>query len=387
MNIRISAAATSYLRRLDAKGRTEGKEIHAYALGGREEDEVRIIRFISAGRPRASGAMVEPDFAASAKALLPHLERGEHLLGEAHSHLSLIGPSSGDLRTLADISDQYPGYLCLVIAPKHQISAHTVEDGRAIAHTVTSEEYPLLDPKSVQAKNALVIGAGSGLAAAALPLCKIGFRAITIADRDTVEARNLQRHFATTRDIGKAKVNVFKRFVLKRTTSRIRTINAALTSETRARFEKEIKKHDVIINATGHPVVSRTLSHLARQASKPVVHAGVFERGSGGFVFLDLPNGPCYSCLFPLNLAPEADDAETMRTLTEQYGLTEDELSAQLGLWMDVNVIASIQIKVLLEYLKGKTTPHLYLIENDRVTIEQHTIGQREDCICTGGNE
>jgi molybdopterin/thiamine biosynthesis adenylyltransferase len=334
--------------------------------------------------------MIQPDYAASATALMPYLESGAELLGEAHSHLLLVGPSGGDLRTLADISDEYPGYLCIVIAPgapECVISAHTVEDGRPVEHTVIREEYPLLDARLVETQEAFVVGGGSGLGAGALQLCKFGFRTITIADADNVEGRNIERHFATIKDIGKPKVEVFRRFVRGRTKSRIRTITAALTSDTRPRFAAEIRRHDVVINATGHPVVSRTLSYLARQSGKPVVHAGVFARGSGGFVFLDLPGAACYSCLFPLHLAPEADDAETMRTLTEQYGLTEAELSAQLGLWMDVNVIASIHVKVLLEYLKGKTNPNLYLIDNERVSIEHHNIEQGNDCICTGGNE
>jgi hypothetical protein len=131
-------------------------------------------------------------------------------------------------------------------------------------------------------------------------------------------------------------------------------------------------------------VVSNRLSSLARQAQRPVVHAGVFPRGSGGFVFLDTPGAACYACLFALHLDATAEDEDTMRTLKEQYGLTEDQLNAQLGLWADVHLVASLHVKVLLEHLKGTTTSNLYLIDNERLTITDHHIAPRSTCICTG---
>jgi molybdopterin/thiamine biosynthesis adenylyltransferase len=385
MTITISPSAARYLRRLAEQGRRRGVEVQAYALGNTTGAGVHIEHFVSAGTPRASGAMIEPDFTASAQAIAPYQQRGFDVLGEAHSHLSLIGASAGDIKTLRDVSTHYPGYLCLVTAPGPTITAHSIEDGAAVEHAVVAQEYRL-DTNAVRRMNVLQLGLGSGGSALTPQLCKLGLHTITVADNDVLEGRNLERHLATTQDIGKAKVDVFKRFARGRTTSRIRTIRHPLTSETRALFEKEFARADCVINAMGHPVASRTASHLGHTTGTPVIHAAVFEEASGGFVFLDLPEGACYSCLYPLNLAPAADDAQTLATLTEQYGFSEDELSAQLGLWTDINVVAALQAKVFLDFLKGKTMPNLYVVDNDHNTVAQHMIPQREGCICQGGN-
>lgn len=385
MTITISPSAARYLRRLAAQGRRRGVEVHAYALGNTTTSGVHIEHLVSAGKPRASGAMIEPDFAAAAEAIAPFQERGFDVLGEAHSHLDLVGPSAGDLRTLRDISPHYPGYLCLVIAPGPMITAHSIENGAVVEHMVVPQEYRL-DTDAVRHMDVLQLGLGSGGSALTPQLFKLGLRTITVADNDVLEARNLERHLAAKQDIGKPKVDVFKRFARGRTTSRIRTIQHAITSETRRLFEEEFARASCVINAMGHPVASRTASHLGHTTNTPVIHAAVFEEASGGFVFLDLPHGACYSCLYPLNLSPEADDAQTLATLTEQYGVSEDDLSAQLGLWTDINVIAALQAKVFLDFLKGKTTPNLYIIDNDHNTITPHHIPQREGCICKGGN-
>ena len=203
--------------------RAAGTEVHAYALGHRKGNDIRIEHFVSAGTPRASAAMIEPDFSESAKAVTPYLQAGLSLLGEAHSHLSLVGASTGDLHTLASISDQYPSYLCIVIAPgkpDQVITAHTVEGGAALAHTVIIEEYKLLDPRTTGALDMLFLGWGSGGAAATPSIFKLGFRTITAADTDVVEPRNIERHLAATSDVGKPKVDVFKRFARGRTSSR-----------------------------------------------------------------------------------------------------------------------------------------------------------------------
>lgn len=388
MTVRIAASVFATLLRLFAAAVARGVEMHAYAVGSRARDMARVEAFVSVPAARASAAIVQPDYGEAGRALEPYLADGLHVLGEVHSHLSFVGPSSGDIRTLHEISDAFPGYLCLVIAPGRDapvITAHSVINSALKEHAVITEEYLLLDRGTVATKQLFVIGAGSGTAAALPQLLKFGFAVITIADEDILEERNIDRHLADRAAIGTPKVASVDAFAAGRTTSRIRTLQLALRDATVGRFEREIVQHDVIFNGTGHPLASRRLSHLAQKHRKPVVHAGVFPRGSGGFVFLDTPEGPCYSCLFDLHLDATADDAETMQTLTLQYGLTEAQLSAQLGLWPDVNMIASLHVKVLLEYLKGTNRHNLYLVDNEHLTIERRTIARRSTCICNGG--
>jgi molybdopterin/thiamine biosynthesis adenylyltransferase len=387
MTIRIAASALVLLLRLFAQALARGIEMHAYALGRRTSEGVRIEEFVSVRTAQAAATIVQPDYGDAARALAPRLANGLHVVGEIHSHLHLVGPSSGDVRTLHELSGSFPAYECLVIAPGKRtptITAHAVIDGKLVEHQVVLEEYALLDRKAVAKQKLLIIGNGSGTAAATPSLLKFGFDEITVADPDRFEERNIDRHLADHDAIGTPKVEYFERFAAGRTTSRIRTLQLALSASTIDTFAREVARHDILFNGTGHPAVSARLSYLARQYEKPIVHGGVFPRGSGGFVFLDTPGAACYSCLFDLQLQPTADDAETMRTLTTQYGLTDDQLAAQLGLWPDVAVIASLHVKVLLEYLKGKATHNLYLVDNEHVTIERHNVAQRATCICTG---
>lgn len=390
MTVRIAGSVLSTLLRLFTAALARGVEMHAYAVGRRVDDVSRVEAFVSVPPAKASAAIVQPDYGEAGLALEPYLADGLHVLGEVHSHLSFVGPSGGDIRTLHEISDAFPGYLCLVIAPGRDapvITAHSVIDGALKEHAVINEEYSLLGRSAVATKQLFIVGAGSGTAAALPQLLKFGFAGITIADEDILEERNIDRHLADRAAIGTPKVANFEAFAAGRTTSRIRTLQLALRDATVGRFEREITQHDVIFNGTGHLLASRRLSHLARRHQKPVVHAGVFPRGSGGFVFLDTPRSACYSCLFELHLDATADDAETMATLTRQYGLTEEQLSAQLGLWPDVNMIASLHVKVLLEYLKGTNRHNLYLIDNEHLTIEHRTIARRSTCICNGGTQ
>jgi len=197
----------------------------------------------------------------------------------------------------------------------------------------------------------------------------------------------LERHIADRSAIGKSKTSYLKRFARGRTTTVIRALRMSIDATTQREFEREVRANDIILNATGDPLASLRISNTARPYKKPVVHAGVGARGRRGFVFLELPDGPCYADAQQLDVHTISDDNATMRLLREQYGYTEEELSAQVGLWADVNTIAALQLKVLVEYLKGKTPYNLYTIDNEHLTIERRTIAQREGCICKGGEQ
>jgi hypothetical protein len=77
-----------------------------------------------------------------------------------------------------------------------------------------------------------------------------------------------------------------------------------------------------------------------------------------------------------------------METLTKQYGYNEAELHAQLGLWADVNITASLQAKVLVEYLKyGTRQRNLLLVDNHHITLTQHEVAKDPSCVaCNGGS-
>jgi molybdopterin/thiamine biosynthesis adenylyltransferase len=320
--------------------------------------------------------------------IAPYLDAGLEVVGEWHRHDDLPRPSGGDVRTLREIEAQFPGYLCVITSTsgdgKSVTTAHSLEAEKLVQHTVVVERYEVLSRELTRGKSLLILGAGSGEAATFPQTLKLGFRRMTIIDPDRFEERNFERHIADDRAIGKSKAAYLKRFARGRTMSTVRALQFRIDASTQPQLEREIQEHDVILNATGDPFASLRIDHAARRYGKTVIHAAVFSRGRGGFVFIARPDGACYADAQQLDVRTISDDAATMRLLREQYGYTEEELAAQVGLWADVTMVSALQLKILVEYLKGKATNNLYIIDNEHLTIEQRTIAQRERCICKG---
>jgi hypothetical protein len=245
--VRVRAAAFALLRRLFLAGLARGLEVHAYALGRRTEDGVVVTDFVATPVADASSVFVAPDYGAAALQCAPYFARGLVLLGEVHSHVAgPVGPSGGDVQTLRAIAPAFPGYLCMVITSE-VLTAHAIQHENLLAHDVIIEEYALLARQDITDKKLLIVGAGSGIAAAALPLLKLGFGTITIADADLLEARNLERHFADNRLIGRSKVAAFQRFAHGRTTATVRALPLALNAQTSETFRHEIHRHDIVL--------------------------------------------------------------------------------------------------------------------------------------------
>lgn len=390
MEVRFTESADeqrAYLTRRAVARRTES---HAYLLGRRTRAGVCIEHVIRPGTPVEEVAMTRPDYGAAGEALMPYLDAGFEVVGEWHRHDNLPRPSGGDVQTLRDIEEQFPGYLCVITSTtgeRQLTTAHSLEHGRLVDHTIAVTRYDVLQRAATRDHSLFIAGAGSGLAGTFPQLLKLGFKGITISDPDVFEERNLDRHIADRSAIGKSKTDYLKRFARGRTKSTVRALQLRIDASTQPQLEREIQAHDVVLNATGDPLASLRLDAIARRYGKTVIHAGVYAHGRGGFVFIAHRDGACYADAQQLDVRTVADDNATMRVLREQYGYTEEELAAQVGLWADVTTVATLQLKVLVEHLKGKATNNLYIIDNEQVTIEQRTIARRSTCICNGGNQ
>jgi molybdopterin/thiamine biosynthesis adenylyltransferase len=369
---------------------SRGTETHAYLLGERSRREIIITTVLRAGRPVELAAMTQPDYGASAVAMQPYLDRGLLLLGEAHRHPGLIGPSTGDRLMLLAIPDLFRHYLCVVVATfpddrKPVVTAHSVVDGRIVEHDVRiiTSPYPALLPASVGEERVLHFGAGSGAALVLLQVAKFNVGLLTIADDDVFELRNLERTIVDKTALGKNKAVVLTRFLRPRTSARVRALPLHVGHDTMDQVDAQVRRHSLVLNGTGDPIGSVRISQSCVRNRTVCIHAGAFARAAGGFVFLQTPDGPCYECLYDFDLASAPDDRETMETLTRQYGFNEQELHAQTGLWADVNTIAAVAAKVTQDYLKyglDPRRPNLYLIDNHHLSIKQLTVQRRPDC-------
>jgi len=389
MDVTFTETADEQRAYLTRRAVAKGTESHAYLLGRRTNGNVRIEIVIRPGNPLKEVARTRPDYAAAGPAIAPYLDAGLNVVGEWHRHDSLPRPSGGDVRTLREIEEQFPGYLCIITSTFHDdraplTTAHSISSGILVEHTVHVERYEVLGRETTREWSVLMTGAGSGGAAMFPQLIKLGLKCLTIIDPDTFEERNLDRHIADRSAIGKSKTSFLKRFARGRTTTKVRALTIRIGASTQHELDDLVQSHNLILNATGDPLASLRISATARRHRKPVIHSGVFSHARAGFVFLELPDGPCYADAQQLDVRTITDDNATMHLLREQYGYTEEELSAVAGLWADVNTIAALQLKVLVEYLKGKTPYNLYVIDNEHLTIERHNIAQRATCICKG---
>lgn len=376
-----------------------GRETSVYLVGEIFDTHLRVTRVLAPGRPHESAAMTHADYEAAAPELTKWTRLGYSIIGEAHLHLGIIGPSGGDLATLARIHATHPGYLCVVQARFQSgktpvITATSLDtDGSRIDHRVLVgiEEAPQLYQVFIPAQKSdiaiLDVGLGSGGVLTAIQVGKLRVREVTYVDSDTFEERNLDRHLADPDAVGKPKARWLAKFVRSRAgATRIRSAVLEITPATEKIWRPLLQRADLIVQATGHPGVAMLLSQAARELGKPIIHAGSYEGGKGGFVFTQGPRStdPCYSCVSGIE-PTVADDAKTLADLERAYGLTPEQLHRQVGLWTDISVTAALHSKAVVEYLKhgdDPARPNFIAIDNARISVRSERVSQRQTCAC-----
>ena len=159
--------------------------------------------------------------------------------------------------------------------------------------------------------HALVVGCG-GLGAAALPyLAASGIGRLTIADPDTIDDTNLQRQITFTEaDIGRSKALVME--------GRLKNINSqagitALPEKlTEARLTELMRAADIVLDCCDNFPTRQAVNRAAVATRTPLV-SGAAVRFSGQLAVFrhDLPEQPCYACLFG---EPEGGDGSCALT-------------------------------------------------------------------------
>lgn len=379
-------------------------ETHAYLLGHYDKDGTGVItRVEQVGAPTEHAFMTRPDLVAAAQLLQPLRRKGYRILGEAHRHANIIGPSPGDLETLkrSDPKD-FPDHRCLVVTTFNNekepvMKCHALtSDGTTQEHdlVLTDENDPLqyqpFLPGSVSDATVLLFGVGSGGGQVAVQAAMLNPGRLVLIDPDKVEERNLSRHVLGKRAVGKNKARAMREYLRERTTAKVFAFDFTVTPGKRERLGPLFLDSDLVVNCTGHPVASSILCAIGREHQVPIIHAGVYEQGAGGFVFYQDPHSsePCYDCIFQHTRRARPEDNVTLESLTSTYGFTPEQLDHQLGLFADINVVAAIQAKVVMEALKGISfDKNLWLIDNHQLGINATLVRQDPDCITCHPNQ
>lgn len=160
------------------------------------------------------------------------------------------------------------------------------------------DEIGIEGQEKILAARILVVGCG-GLGAAALPyLAASGVGSLVIADHDTIDDTNLQRQTAFTEaDIGQAKAQVMKRRLnaLNSTTD----ITALTEKLTEARLTELMHAADTVLDCSDNFPTRQAVNRAAVATRTPLVSAAAVRfEGQIAVYRPDLPDSPCYACLF-----------------------------------------------------------------------------------------
>jgi molybdopterin/thiamine biosynthesis adenylyltransferase len=153
--------------------------------------------------------------------------------------------------------------------------------------------------------SALVIGLGGLGSTASLYLAGAGIGRLLIADRDRVEATNLQRQILyRNEDLGRPKTEAAR--------ERLAALDPAVAIEAfegrlePARLQEMIGAADVVLDCTDNFPTRFAINAACVRAKKPLV-SGAAIRFEGQLAVFDprRADGACYACVFPDAGAPQ----------------------------------------------------------------------------------
>lgn len=205
------------------------------------------------------------------------------------------------------------------------------QDLRRHARQVVLPEVGVAGQQLLRDSSALVLGVGGLGSAAALYLAAAGLGRLVIADRDRVEASNLQRQILYSEsDIGRLKLDAAAaRLRAQDSSLKVETLDGAIELE---RLPAVIAGVDVVLDCSDNFPTRFALNRLCLAARKPLV-SGAAIRLEGQVAAFDLRRGgPCYACLYPdAGEAAEAcEDAGVLGPVVGVIGAMQALLALQL---------------------------------------------------------
>jgi molybdopterin/thiamine biosynthesis adenylyltransferase len=205
-------------------------------------------------------------------------------------------------------------------------------------------------------KKVAVVGLGSGGGFVAQTLAMSGVGNFVLIDDDDIENKNVVRHVADLRYVGKPKVEAVKELILAR------NANAQVTAII-GRIENHIEALqgvDLVIVGVDNERSKYPINEKCRELGLVAVYAGVYERGEGGDAVVIHPDGsgPCYAC-WALSLREDVIDQGAGDTNLD-YGMitTDGVIQGEPGLWLHVTRVAGVQGEMALNELLSGTAAH-----------------------------
>jgi molybdopterin/thiamine biosynthesis adenylyltransferase len=269
---------------------------------------------------------------------------------------------------------------CRYIPPRaspKKLRCQVVKDQISDKERLLDRILKIMKSEVLIGKKVIIVGVGSGGSVIAKYLGCTGIGQIILIDPEELEVENLIRHEGGIGEIGKLKVEICKQIIESHNPF---TVVETYSFDVTKSYDKLCELAggaDLIIGASGSMRVNNILNGLSLQFNKPALYGGVFEKGSGGFVLAVKPfEGPCLNCLFGLTSKSYSVDKEAARN----YGLDEEELHKQQGLWVDISFPALILTKMAIAILEGNELDYNLVVYRSDLELKKLKAARRKDC-------
>ncbi|MBV8471371.1 MAG: molybdopterin-synthase adenylyltransferase MoeB [Burkholderiaceae bacterium] len=232
----------------------------------------------------------------------------------------------------------------------------------------------LLDPIGIEGQrallqsHALVVGMGGLGSPAALYLGTAGVGRLTLADDDRVDLTNLQRQIIHATDrVGSPKVESAA-LSLKALNPDllVHAVQERLLGE---RLDACVARADVVLDCSDNFATRQALNAACVRHAKPLV-SGAAIGFDGQIAVYDtrLPDSPCYACVFPAHIQPEAVRCATMGVFAPLVGIIGSMQAAEA-------------LKLLLG-LPGTLTGRLQMLDAARMQWSEIQLTRDPACTC-----
>jgi proteasome lid subunit RPN8/RPN11 len=289
-------------------------------------DEI-VTRFVADEWGRATCASFTFGTAELNRVLRPHIDRGEEIVGIAHSHpAGITRPSGGDLAYFQGVFDNPKnvelrefwcpifanGTLHVYLARRHEprgtvrflnarLEVVPAKSSKNNCHSIrsldTTRIQKLIDVEKMNRSTVTLVGTGGGANLARnLVRCNLG--RINLVDFDRVEAVNVcrQEHFADA--IGTLKVETLATELRRiNPAAEVRTVPRNFCTFTDAEIADRFGDTDLFVFAVDNLAANARGNEVALRLKKPAVWSGLYSGGRAGEIAFWTPGRPCYRCL------------------------------------------------------------------------------------------
>uniref|UniRef100_A0A2U9IG01 Thiamine biosynthesis protein ThiF n=1 Tax=Acidianus brierleyi TaxID=41673 RepID=A0A2U9IG01_9CREN len=204
-----------------------------------------------------------------------------------------------------------------------------------------------------------VIGCGALGSALAEMLTRLGVKELVLVDADVVELSNLHRtHIFTEKDLMRPKALVCKEY-LKKVNSNIK-IDTILDILDSKNAEEIVKGNDIVFDALDNVNYRLVLNDACVKNNIPLIYAGVTGEYASAKIIIPGKTS-CLSCF--LEPIDERNACEIIGTTIAT-----------------IDIITSIQIQLLINYLRGRYEDEMIYIDMEDLRLEKIKMKRNSNC-------